>query len=240
MNTTNNPIHATDTFTSADAGNQIAVDAFMAIGSGNTLANIARNSANALIADSTDEGSVFSEELTAFIQQLMEMLLPETISKMLELADRIERNENVTMDEIGEAFEGADQATIDAIEVLLADAGNPPLPPHINPGSPEFQAAAETIHELFDAGADHDNTEYQNAFHNFHKLAPPWLKKALREKADELGLMPKPDFVTETGEPAFSTECIAKHFGKTEEEIIAGIQQLEAGDIVTGTVFRIQ
>jgi hypothetical protein len=239
MNTNNISTHSTETSTDAATGSQLAIDAFMAIRNGTSIASIARQSANALINDGTDQNAIFSEELAAFIQQLMEMLVPKKLTKLMEISDRFDKNGNITYDEIGEILVGADQETIDAVEKVLADAGEAPLPQNINPGSPEFHAVAEKMIELHEAGTNNDNPEYIEVFQALLRLAPPWLKMEFRNKANVMGLMPKPDYVTETGESAFSVACIAEHLGKSEAEVIEDIQKLEVQGVVTGSVFRI-
>ena len=163
-----------------------------------------------------------------------------TATKLRELADRIQKNGDVTWAELGEVLASADREMIDAIEATLAANGEEPLPPHINPGSPEFHAAVAKARRFRDAGGDIENHEYRDAFLAMVRLAPSWMRKEFDRIADEMDLLPKPDFMTASGKPAFSTACIAKHFGRSEAEVIAGIQQLEAGDLGTDQVFRIQ
>lgn len=160
--------------------------------------------------------------------------------KFLDLADRLEHNGDVTWTEIEDFLAYAGQDARDAVDAVLAASGEAPLPPRLNPGSPEFQAAFAKARECRSSGAGRDNAECNAALQVVFELAPRWAQVEMERVCDEIGALPKPDHMTENGEPLYSTACIAKHFGKTEEEVIAESRRLGAGDLATGPAFRIQ
>lgn len=160
--------------------------------------------------------------------------------KYLDMADRLEHGGLVEWAEIEDFLNYAGQEARDAVDAALEANGEAPLPPHLNPGCPEFQAAFTKARECRSSGAGQGNAECNAALQVMFKRAPRWALAAIEHICDEMGALPKPDHMTESGDPLFSVACIAKHFGKTEAEVSACINQLGPGDFVTGPAFRIQ
>ena len=172
--------------------------------------------------------------------QIRPKLTAAICRKFLDLADRLEHNGDVTWTEIEGFLAYAGQEARDAVDAVLAASGEAPLPPRLNPGCPDFQAAYAKARECRSIGAGSDNAECNAALQIVFELAPRWAQLEMERVCDEMGALPKPDHMAENGEPLYSTACIAKHFGKTEEEVISKSRQLGTGDFSTGPAFRIQ
>ncbi len=160
--------------------------------------------------------------------------------KYLDLAERLEHSGPVEWTEIEDFLNYAGQEARDAVDAVLEANGEAPLPPRLNPGCPEFQAAYAKACECRSSGAGRDNAECNAAMQVMFQRAPRWALAAIEQISDEMNALPKPDHMSESGDPLYSVACIAKHFGKTEEEVVAGFHQLGPGDFVTGPAFRIQ
>lgn len=82
---------------------------------------------------------------------------------------------------------------------------------------PEFLKAHDHYQAMVKQyGDDHPIT--QQAFTLVLHYAPEHIKKEMDAKAKELGLLPPVGGYTDDGEPMYSLEAIAKHFGMKVED----------------------
>lgn len=88
--------------------------------------------------------------------------------------------------------------------------------------SPEFFDAIDRYEAISNHVGD-DHPEACRALAEVMRLAPPEIQAQLTAKAREMGLMPDADGYTENGEALFTLETVAKHFGVSEDEVIATV-----------------
>ena len=85
------------------------------------------------------------------------------------------------------------------------------------PVNPEFFKAFDHYKNMVKQyGDDHPITE--QAFILTMHYTPEHIKKEMHQKAKELNLLPPPSGYTDEGDPMYSLEDIAKHFGISFEE----------------------
>lgn len=85
---------------------------------------------------------------------------------------------------------------------------------HINPEFSKTFDHYKAMREQY--GDDHPITE-QALILTMH-YTPEHIKKEMHQKAKELNLLPPPSGYTDEGDPMYSLEDIAKHFGISFEE----------------------
>lgn len=89
-----------------------------------------------------------------------------------------------------------------------------------------------------------DAPEHTELFMEAMRCAPKQYKDAAAEIAADF--IPQATHVNEHGQPVYSVQEIAQHFGKTEEEVQDDVQRLiddghmDAGSLHTGPVFPLQ
>lgn len=85
------------------------------------------------------------------------------------------------------------------------------------PVNPEFFKAFDHYKNMVKQyGDDHPITE--QAFILTMHYTPEHIKEEMHQKAKELNLLPPPSGYTDEGDPMYSLEDIAKHFGISFEE----------------------
>ncbi|WAU73556.1 hypothetical protein [Acinetobacter sp. TR11] len=85
------------------------------------------------------------------------------------------------------------------------------------PVNPEFFKAFDHYKNMVKQyGDDHPITE--QAFILTMHYTPEHIKEEMHQKAKELNLLPQPSGYTDEGDPMYSLEDIAKHFGISFEE----------------------
>ena len=97
--------------------------------------------------------------------------------------------------------------------------------------SPElFSEAAQLHRKLLEAlGENHPST--QEALILAMEVAPPELLASLEARAREIGWIPEnPDGFTESGEPLFSLETIAKLSGISVDKLQASADMVKASE----------
>lgn len=91
---------------------------------------------------------------------------------------------------------------------------------------------------------DADTPEHTALFMQAMRCAPKQYKDAAAEIAADF--IPQATHVNEQGQPVYSVQEIAQHFGKTEEEVQDDMQRLiddghmDAGSLHTGPVYPLQ
>ena len=85
------------------------------------------------------------------------------------------------------------------------------------PVNPEFFKAVDHYKNMVKQyGDDHPITE--QAFILTMHYTPEHIKEEMHQKAKEINLLPPPSGYTDEGDPMYSLEDIAKHFGISFEE----------------------
>jgi hypothetical protein len=155
--------------------------------------------------------------------------------KFIEVAERMECGD-ASDEEIIDAFRSAPSTVIDEIEAEMANKGMRPLPSLLNPGSPEFHAAMKRMREIESEGRDEGNRHaFMSAFLEMFRLAPPWWKAEIDQIFDETSSL-SPDGYTDDGNPVFSIGTVSRMAGKSEEEVLIDLADLEdAGFQLTTT-----
>ena len=93
------------------------------------------------------------------------------------------------------------------------------------PVNPEFFKAFDHYKNMVKQyGDDHPITE--QAFILTMHYTPEHIKEEMHQKAKELNLLPPPSGYTDEGDPMYSLEDIAKHFGISFEEAEQGLLQM--------------
>lgn len=103
--------------------------------------------------------------------------------------------------------------------------------------TPEFMQACRhylTLSERY--GDDHPATE--KAFSHLLDLTPPELIEEFYGEA--LAAMPKPQGYTRSGDPVYTAQSIAEHFGLSEEEVERGLEKVGANLVNPADVQRVQ
>ena len=91
---------------------------------------------------------------------------------------------------------------------------------------------------------DEDAPEHAALFMEAMRCAPKQYKDAAMQVTEEF--LPQATHVDEQGQPVYSVQEIAQHFGKTEEEVQDDMQRLiddghmDAGSLHTGPVYPLQ
>ncbi|MEB3766375.1 hypothetical protein [Acinetobacter sp. MD2] len=85
---------------------------------------------------------------------------------------------------------------------------------HVNP---EFFKAFDHYKNMVKQYGEHHPITEQALFLTMY-YTPEHIKEEMHQKAKELNLLPKPTGYTDDGEPMFSLDDIAKHFGISVEE----------------------
>lgn len=126
-------------------------------------------------------------------------------------------------------------------QAALIDAGVFEAPEPLHPKFLEAGEALERIAE--EEGRDAVNkVEHAHWFMQMVQYAPPSLRRDMNDKAQELGLMPKPTHVDANGSPVFTLEQAAAHHGLTHEEVLAMLPAMEGeGDLLyRGPTYALQ
>lgn len=121
----------------------------------------------------------------------------------------------------GTSYEREIDSLVEAILNLFEPCGEPgPVIP------PEFSEAMAKYKQML---ADNNGEETDEAIIQLQKamqLALQWFLDDVWKGATEQGLLPKPDGITDAGQPVFTAGAFAKHFGRTEAEVANDIDQL--------------
>lgn len=89
-----------------------------------------------------------------------------------------------------------------------------------------FDKAMRDYHRIAEQYGE-DSEQAKDQFLKCYQLAPQHLKDEAGKMAKEMGLLPKPSGFTDDGEPIFSVQDIANHFGIDEREVMAKIDRLD-------------
>lgn len=92
--------------------------------------------------------------------------------------------------------------------------------------SPQFNQAMKDYERLAKAhGANSKQASMQLAI--AMSYAPDDVQKLIQDKAKAMGLMPSPSGFDDDGQPVYDVETLSKHFGISEQEIMADFEQGE-------------